>query len=167
MLTHLIGTVNRVSNTGLPLRQAHRALARTLSRRKQRRPGASALEFALILPVFLLLILGMFELGRAVMVMQALTFAAREGCRVAILDGSTSASVATKVNAALTGANINLPSANIAINPSNPSSAGYDEPVTVTVQVDYGDVSWFPAEYFTNTNTVLKASITMRRETVK
>ncbi len=136
-------------------------------RRSSKSRGAAAVEFAIVLPLFLSLVLGMIELGRAIMVMQALTYAAREGCRVAVLDGSTSSGVTAKVDSAMDGANIGLPPAIVSMSPSNPSSAKYDEPVTVTVQVRYGDITWLPIVEFMQPNAMLKASITMRRETVK
>ncbi len=50
-------------------------------------------EMALVLPVFVALMLGVIEFGRAIMVGQLVTNAAREGCRQAILDGSTNTAV--------------------------------------------------------------------------
>jgi len=47
--------------------------------------GQALLETALILPIVLLLMAGIFEFGRAYQVVQVLTNAAREGSRVAIL----------------------------------------------------------------------------------
>jgi hypothetical protein len=48
----------------------------------QRRQGQSMVEFALILPLFVLFIIGIFELGRAFFAYIAITNAAREGTRV-------------------------------------------------------------------------------------
>jgi Flp pilus assembly protein TadG len=45
--------------------------------------GQSIVEFALILPLFVLFIVGIFELGRAFFAFIAITNAAREGARVA------------------------------------------------------------------------------------
>jgi Flp pilus assembly protein TadG len=57
-----------------------------LERRPVRtRPGAAVVEMALIAPVFLTMILGMFELSRMMMVKQTLTAAARKGARTGIL----------------------------------------------------------------------------------
>ena len=58
------------------------------SYRKKRR-GAAAVEFAVVAPIFLLLVFGMIEYGRMVMVQQVLTNASREGARCAVLDGAT------------------------------------------------------------------------------
>ena len=60
--------------------------------RKQRR-GAATVEFAVVAPVFFLLVFGMIEYGRMVMVQQIIVNAAREGCRAAVLDGSTGPSI--------------------------------------------------------------------------
>ena len=51
----------------------------------KREKGQNLVEFALILPVFLLLVVGMAEFGRAWMTRNILTGAAREGARVAIV----------------------------------------------------------------------------------
>ena len=52
--------------------------------------GQSLVEFALIIPVILLIITGLFDAGRAVWQENTLAYAAREGTRYAIVHGSTS-----------------------------------------------------------------------------
>lgn len=54
--------------------------------------GQSLVEFALVLPVLLLLILGLFDVARAVWQENTLAFAAREGSRYAIIHGAASTS---------------------------------------------------------------------------
>ena len=54
-------------------------------RRKQNRLGATAVEFAVVAPVFFALVLGLVEFGRMTMVKQALSDAACIGCRTASL----------------------------------------------------------------------------------
>jgi Flp pilus assembly protein TadG len=62
-----------------------------LFRRFHRGEGAQSLvEFALILPIFLLLVTGLFDLARAVWQENTLAYAAREGTRYAIVHGSGS-----------------------------------------------------------------------------
>ncbi|HET8569853.1 MAG TPA: TadE family protein [Candidatus Limnocylindria bacterium] len=59
----------------------------------RRDEGAQSLvEFALILPLFLLVITGLFDVGRAVWQENTLAYAAREGTRYAIVHGSASTS---------------------------------------------------------------------------
>jgi Flp pilus assembly protein TadG len=56
-------------------------------RRIGRRRGATILETAIILPIFLLLVLGMLDLGIAVFQHHALCQAARQGARRAVVHG--------------------------------------------------------------------------------
>jgi len=51
--------------------------------------GQSLVEFALVLPVFLLLLVGIFDLGHVVWSNDALTSAAREAARYAIVHGGS------------------------------------------------------------------------------
>ncbi len=58
-------------------------------RRFARRPakrGQALVEFALIIPIFILLVMGIFDLGRAVYGFNTINNAAREGARLAIVD---------------------------------------------------------------------------------
>jgi Flp pilus assembly protein TadG len=48
--------------------------------------GQSLAEFALILPIFLLLVIAVFDVGRYVVAQNALTNAAREGVRLAVVN---------------------------------------------------------------------------------
>ena len=76
--------------------------------------------------MFFLLVFGMIEYGRMVMVQQVITNASREGARVGVLDGATTANVTTAVNNYLTSAKISTGLANeITVTPSPPSSATY------------------------------------------
>ena len=50
-----------------------------------RRSGVAAVEMAFIVPILALIMIGMFELSRGIMVKQILTGAARKGCRTGIL----------------------------------------------------------------------------------
>jgi Flp pilus assembly protein TadG len=61
--------------------------------------GATAMEFALLLPVFILVLAALLDFGRAVFTQVTITNAAREGARVAI-GGAGSADIETRVNAA-------------------------------------------------------------------
>ncbi|QDU25953.1 TadE-like protein [Anatilimnocola aggregata] len=133
--------------------------------RKQRR-GAAAVEFAVVAPVFFLLVFGMIEYGRMVMVQQIITNAAREGCRVAVLDGSTTASTQTAAINAMASGNITITTSNVTVNPSPPSSAAYGSPVSVTVTVPFNQVSWLPSPMYLGGKS-MTATTTMRRETVQ
>lgn len=56
------------------------------SARLQRSRGQALVEFALIFPIALILLLGVFDVGRAVFIYNGLTNAAREGARLAIVN---------------------------------------------------------------------------------
>ena len=49
------------------------------------------MEFALILPIFILVLVGIFDMGRAVYDFNVISNAAREGVRLAIVDQNTTA----------------------------------------------------------------------------
>lgn len=61
------------------------------------RRGAALVEMALVLPVFLMVIFGIIEFGRGMMVGQMVTNAAREGARLAVISGNTNTNVETQV----------------------------------------------------------------------
>ena len=65
--------------------------------------GQSLVEFALIMPLFLLLVTGLFDVARAVWQENTLAYAAREGTRYAIVHGSGSANPVWPGNPAGTG----------------------------------------------------------------
>jgi len=98
------------------------------------------------------------------MVQQVITNGSREGARMAILDGATTAEVSAAVANYLQ--NTSIAGANVTINPDPPSSAGYGEPVTVTVSISFDQVSWLPSPLFLGGST-MTATTVMRRETVQ
>lgn len=131
--------------------------------RKERR-GAALVEFAIVSPILFLLVFGMIEYGRMVMVQQIITNAAREGARLGVLDGTTTGDVQTAVTDYLSGASVS--GADVTVDPSPPDSAGFGEPVTVTVSVPFNQVSWLPTPLFIGGKT-LQSSTVMRRESAQ
>lgn len=131
---------------------------------RRNRKGAAAVEFAVVAPLFFLMVLGMIEFGRMIMVQQVITNASREGARMAVLDGATTAGVRTAVQNYLQGASVR--GASVTVNPDPPTSAGYGAPVTVTVSVNFNQVSWLPSPMFLG-GQALTATTAMRRETVQ
>jgi Flp pilus assembly protein TadG len=121
-------------------------------------------EFAVVAPLFFLLVFGMIEFGRMVMVQQVITNASREGARLAVLDGTTTTDVTSAVENYLAGGAVD--GATITVTPAPPSSAGYGEPVTVTVNVPFSQVSWLPTPMFLS-GKEMSATTVMRRETVQ
>jgi Flp pilus assembly protein TadG len=133
---------------------------------RRHRRGAAVVEFAIVAPVFFLLVFGMVEYGRMVMVQQVITNAAREGARVGVLDGSTYSDVQTAVNNYLTAAKISTTFTTITVTPNPPSSQTTGSPVTVSVSIPFSKVSWLPTPLYLG-STTLSATSVMRREGVQ
>jgi hypothetical protein len=131
-----------------------------------KRQGAAVVEFALVAPLFFLMVFGMIEFGRAIMVQQIMTNASREGARVGVLDSPTP--TASLVNSTVTTylQSAGISGATVTVNPTEPTTAGYGAPVTVSVTIPFGQVSWLPAPWFLG-GKQLTATTVMRRETVQ
>jgi Flp pilus assembly protein TadG len=119
---------------------------------------------ALVAPVFVALLLGMIEAARLGMVAQLLTTAAREGCRVAVLDGMAQTDVQNRVNAVLAGSGISVGT----VTPTCPSpytwtSAPGGTAITVNLSVTYSQVSWLKVSGYLS-NATINASATMSSE---
>lgn len=140
------------------------ALQRIGSRSKRGHRGVAAVEFAMVAPVFFLVVLGIIEFGKMVMVQQVITNAAREGARISVLDSATTNRVTTRVNDYLAAAN--LIGATVLVTPNPPTSAGFDEPVSVEVRIPYSAVSPLTRPFMLS-SAVLSSRSVMRRETVE
>ena len=123
-------------------------------------------EFAIVAPLFFLLIFGMIEYGRMVMVQQVITNASREGARRAILDNATLTEVESVVDNYLTCASIDPELVQVSVDPDPPTNAGYREPVKVEISVPFAAVSWIPSPFYLS-GTQLQASTVMSRESVQ
>ena len=120
-------------------------------------------EFAVIAPLLFLLVFGMIEFGRLVMVQQIITNASREGARLAVLDGVTEQDVIDHVKSYLQA----IPTdgaLSVAVNPESAFPPGYGEPIDVNVEIPFSEVSWLPTPMFLG-GRVLSATTVMRRET--
>ena len=154
------------------------------------RRGAAAVEFALVLPIFLTLLFGIVDFGRYFFVQHTIQFATREGTRLALvgrtlidpdtqLPMSRIASIITQIKE----------SARLAVDPSELEISVF--PVTINADGSYSDpVNWqntqdagepgkpmrvhtrytyrfltpFIGEFFTNRVNVIQAATTYRNE---
>jgi Flp pilus assembly protein TadG len=122
---------------------------------------------AFVAPVFFLLVLGIFEFGRALMVGELLTEAARRGCRQGVIEGTSSAAIKQTVSDYLTSVGINGASAGVSVNDQPvdqvdvQSYPAYTE-ITVIVTVPASSVSWVPTWFLSG--LTLQGQFTMRRE---
>jgi Flp pilus assembly protein TadG len=97
------------------------------SNRSARDRGAAAVEFALVLPLLLLIIFGIIDSGRALSAQVILTGAAREGARLAALGQPN---VVSRTQAAATGLN----PVNVTV---TPCAAGAGPAANAVVSVSY------------------------------
>ena len=73
-----------------------RMMSRRLKSRLASRRGAELIEFALVLPLLLLVVLGIVDFGFLFQRMEVVTNAAREGARIAVLPGYSVADAQTR-----------------------------------------------------------------------
>jgi Flp pilus assembly protein TadG len=73
-----------------PIQPAAKLCARSSSARRKRQRGSSLVEGALCFTVFLMILFGMIDFGRAVFAYNFISYAAREGARYAIVRGQSS-----------------------------------------------------------------------------
>ena len=94
--------------------------------------GQSLIEFALVLPILLLVLLGIMEFGRMIMTANVLNQAAREGARLGAVtsDADTSFYIAieTRANTLLNAANLKPENVTITILPPDA-----ERKITVTI----------------------------------
>lgn len=137
------------------------------------RRGASLVEMALVLPVFMLVVTGIIEFGRAMMVGQLVTNAARHGARLAVIDGATNDSVQASVADFVRDAvGVDPAHATIAIDltpaPGNPdpaddlSRAQPRDLCKVIVRIPYERVGYVAGRWLRGTQ--LSGQCTMRHE---
>jgi Flp pilus assembly protein TadG len=126
--------------------------------------GQAAVEFALVLPFLLVMLIGIVEFGRAWNQHQVITDAARESARAASLWGSTTEADVKKVATdAMAAAGIDYRRAEIDI--VNLDGAG-NTPVTVSIDLRYRFTFFAPLVAWATGEEIihLKTSFAMRNE---
>jgi Flp pilus assembly protein TadG len=113
-----------------------------------------------------MLVFALIEFSRMMMVQQALTNAAREGSRTAVLATTKSgldveSSVRDYLQSVMSGAS-DAGKVRVTV-PDNVSNSASGSPMTVSVEVNYGDVSWLPFRYL-GLDPTIAASQTAIRE---
>ena len=104
----------------------------TVRQTRRRSLGQSLAEISFITPVFVLLMVGMVEYGRVLMIQHVITNAAREGARLGVVFGSNEDTVRTTVNTFLQSGRLDLAKAQITIAGTNGTTGA-----TSSVAVSY------------------------------
>ena len=119
---------------------------------------------AVVFPFFLMLVLVMIDAARLLTVGEALSFASREGCRVAASNGKTSGDATTRVNSVLTGAGINPSKTTMTLSPSvTATTPSLGAPITLTLSVPFKTVSYLPSPFLFG-STIITVSATLGSE---
>ena len=132
----------------------------TCDRKTARRRGVAATEFAVCLPVLVLLVLGMIECCTMIFLKQSLTVAAYEGVRTALEDRAASTDVRRTSQQILTQRRVQ--GGSIAVNPADITAAPVGQYITVTVSAPADRNSVIPGSFFRG--RTLSASATMMKE---
>jgi Flp pilus assembly protein TadG len=141
--------------------RTHTAVAR--SWRSER--GQSLIETALTLPLLLLVSVGIFEFGRAYQTWQVVTNAAREGARMAVLPGSTTANVQDRVRKYLSDGSLpRFADAGVDVTPNSRialASGGSVSASLVTVNYPFQFMVFNPIARLVVSGSTLGADFTM------
>ncbi|MBI5576004.1 MAG: pilus assembly protein [Deltaproteobacteria bacterium] len=119
--------------------------------------GQSLVEFSLVLPIFLFLLVGIAEFGRAWMTRNILTGAAREAVRIAAVQGNSSSATA-RANNILSSAGIN--GASVVLN--DDGTAYGTCAATVSYNFPLAVAGFLPG--LSGTSIPLSSSTSMRKE---
>ncbi len=104
---------------------------RCRTRMHPRDEGAAAVEFALVLTLFLTLVFGIIQYSFYFFQMQATTSAAREGARIAAVGVSDCTTFTNQVQAKVTS----VPPGSVGVTLAYPGGATYQSEAVVTVTV--------------------------------
>ncbi len=129
---------------------------------RDKRFGAVAVEFAICLPLLMLLLLGCVEIAGANMIKHATESAAYEGARIGILPGSTQAGVQQSVDQILSS--VGADGATVQVLPQVIVQNGEEvEVIEVVVSVPYAQNAWI-APFIIQNDPTFRSSCVLRRE---
>jgi Flp pilus assembly protein TadG len=136
---------------------------------RNRERGQAMVETAIAIPLLLVLMVGIFEVGRAYETWQVLTNAAREGARIAVLEAYTDAQVTATVRNYLTGGRLtNAAGAGITIVRNEPFGVNTASRVTVNYPFQFmvlsGVADLVKSDSSLGTSLTMQSSALMRNE---
>ena len=115
--------------------------------------GQSIVEFALVLPILVMLLFGIIDFGRIFHTYLAIDHASREAARTASIGENDGAIVSTAVASA---SSIHLTAGQVAVSPGGTKASGSDVTVTIT----------YPIRFLTPVVSNLTGPITLSSSTV-
>ncbi|QDT37617.1 TadE/TadG family type IV pilus assembly protein [Stratiformator vulcanicus] len=124
----------------------------------RRRRAAAAVEFAVILPVLVALLMGALEIGRGIWLQNTLQEIAQAGCRVHSIQSVPAAATENVISEAMTRAGIT----EYLVTYDPPAKSDFQQhmdPVTVIVTVPFAHVSYVTPSYLNNSS--MSAQCTM------
>ena len=123
---------------------------------RSKREGAAVVEFAVCLPLIVLIVLGTIEAGSLLFLKQTLVQASYEGAKVAIATGDSD-QVESVVDAV--AASRNLTGVNVQFTPSDLTSVPAGETITITISAPGDANSLIPFGPFRNQTVQTSASM--------
>jgi Flp pilus assembly protein TadG len=125
------------------------------------RRGATVVEFAIVSPIFFLLLVSSFEFARLNVIRHTADNAAYEAARIAMVPGATAAEAVNEANRIMNIAGAR--GSNVTVNPANigPNT----QQITVTVDVPLGQNGWITPR-FTGSSS-MRAQSTLKAERVQ
>jgi Flp pilus assembly protein TadG len=129
------------------------------------RRAAVAVEFALVLPFLMILVLGMFEIGRGIMVKEFLSDASQKGCRTGALPGKTNADILNDVADIMADSNVTGYTVTVLVNgvAGDVTAAQRFDQVSVKVSVPTSQVFWVSV-FILKASTVESETVVMMRQ---
>ena len=96
--------------------------------------GQAMVEFALVVPLLVMLLFGIIDFGRIFHTYLAIDHASREAARVASIGESDATIVSTAVTNA---ASVSLKSGQVSVSPGGTKSSGSDVTITITYPISF------------------------------
>jgi|SRR5436305_658825 uncharacterized membrane protein len=108
--------------------------------------GVTAIETAILLPVFLTFLLGIFEFGRVMWIQSALQFAAESASRCAVINASStcSSNSATQTYASGQVLGLSVPSGDFSVSSSGTCGSGGSKTVSASFPFSFILAQLFP-----------------------
>lgn len=136
------------------------SMSNQLSNRRRSRRGTAITEFAIILPVFVLIVMGTIEATSMIFLQQSLEIAAYEATRVALVPGSEQGNVEAAANGILSGRKV--VDAVVSVTPADFDDQPYGTAITVGITAECEKNSLFASWFYQNRE--LSSSVTMMKE---